>query len=539
MHSMSDRSTEAPLLESWRDRETEVRIAIERWCAQVPVANQFIVRPRSLRMVWNYLRRIGPLAVARKIRSRTTESRRNVKIAGIGVGAVVEAPAGSSLRSGESVAFFAPNHSGVSERICVDARLVVAVGADASVNCETARTVLDTLAPLIGWSRFSGIPLDAAAVPAALLTLKSEKGDVSTRGGSSLEPTFGRHWTDRVVAAVPPLDRPTAVVFGLGNYAKTQILPGMRNHLTLAAIHEIDPDQVAEAARFGATLDTNPLPREGEHYNAWFIAGYHHTHAPLAVRALDEGAYAVVEKPLVTTRQQLDALTSALKRAERSRLFGCFHKRYSELNEWARADLGTEPGEAVDMHCIVYEIPLPARHWYNWPTSGSRIISNGCHWLDYFLYMNDYAPVADAIVRPMRGRDLAVVATLENGAQLVMSLTDCGSERLGVRDVIELRARDVTVRLIDSTSYESENTRRVLRRRSVNPTRAYARMYHSICRRIVAREPADAPASMRSTRFMLDLEDEIRAVRRHSVATAAPRPARPASAYVRSADPSA
>src|SRR5690606_15981272 len=131
-------------------------------------------------------------------------------------------------------------------------------------------------------------------------------------------------------------------------------------------------------------------------------------------------------------------------------------KRYSKLNEWAFRDLGVRRGDPVDMHCIVYEIPLPRRHWYNWPNSGSRIVSNGCHWLDYFLFTNGYCAVEDAGVWPSRGRDVVIFARLENGATLAMSLTDTGSARLGVREVIELRAGNVTVRIDDGAFYFSE-----------------------------------------------------------------------------------
>jgi hypothetical protein len=162
------------------------------------------------------------------------------------------------------------------------------------------------------------------------------------------------------------------------------------------------------------------------------------------------------------------------------------------------------------MHCLVYEIPVPALHWYNWPNSGSRVVSNGCHWLDYFLYMNDYSPVTGLEVWPLRGSDLAAYVRLDNGAQMTMSLTDTGSCRLGVREVVDLRAGDVTVRMIDATYYEAENGVRVLRRRRVNPMDAYRLMYESICRRIAAGRQGDPLESLRSSKLMLDLDDELK-----------------------------
>jgi predicted dehydrogenase len=489
-------------LDAWRNPTTDVRITVEHRCCQQPVA-QFVEIPFDPRMVWNYAKRIGPVAVWRKIRSRLAERTRNRKVASIGIGRVLEAPEDCGVKAGDQVAFFAPNHSPDWPRLCLDRRLIrpVAHVRDATTRPDATRFP-ESLQALAGWSPYSGAVLDTEVVQQALHPL-------SAAGTRPMTAENG-HPRERVPADVPESGGQTAVLFGLGNYAKTQIIPCVRRHLHLTTIHELDPDQIATAAGLGANLDTSPWPRDGDRYDAWFIAGFHHTHAPLAIRALKEGAYAVVEKPLVATRDQFADLARTLGEAEAVKLFTCFHRRYARLNEWARADLQVRPGDPVDMHCIVYEIPLPALHWYNWPNSGSRIISNGCHWLDYFLYMNDFCPVSGHEIQSLRGRDLVASVRLDNGAQLVMSLTDTGSQRLGVRDVIDLRATNVTVRLIDSTYYEAESTTRVVRRRRVNPLESFGRMYGSICKRIAARAEGDSMDALRSTTLMLDLEDQLR-----------------------------
>jgi predicted dehydrogenase len=279
----------------------------------------------------------------------------------------------------------------------------------------------------------------------------------------------------------------------------------------LAGVHEIDPDQLESFASSGAALDTSPWPRRDERYDAWFIAGFHHTHAPLAIQALESGAYAVVEKPLATTNSQYEDIKKALGSVSQKRLFTGFHKRYSRINEWIRKDFGFfQSGDPVDMHCIVYEIPLPRLHWYNWPNSGSRLISNGCHWLDYYLYLNGFAAVVDAGVIALHGSDLSAWVRLDNGSQLVMSLTDSGSHRLGVREIIELRTGNKTARIIDGTYYQAESSDRMLRRRKVNPMESYARMYKTICKCILAKKDGDPSEALLSAKLMLDLEQELK-----------------------------
>ncbi len=483
-------------------------MAVERWLCHERIGSQFIERQHSVRLVWNYLWRIGPVAVWRKIRSRLAEERRNDKIIGIGIGHVTVAPAGSSFTQGQPVIFLATCHSTEWRHLSLDVGLLAPFGGRPSRGTGADLKLPPALRQYAGWSPDAGVPLGSAPIERELSRMASDlDAGVPKAEFQPSPPTPAAN--ERQENANQPTGRKTAVVFGLGNYAKTLIVPSIRRHLDLRTVHEIDPDQITAASNLGAGLDTCPWPRPDERHDAWFIAGYHHTHADLALRALRDGAYAIVEKPLVTTRAQLSALEAALNQDGATKLFTCFQKRYSSWNDQARADLGVREGDAVDMHCLVYEIPLPVRHWYNWPNSGSRIVSNGCHWIDYFLHLNSYSPGVDFDVQPLRGRDLAAWVRLENGAQLVMSLTDTGSERLGVREVIDLRAGRVTVRLTDSAVYESENSSRVLRRHRVNPLAAYQSMYDSICVRIAAGQAGDSLTSLRSTALMLDLDERL------------------------------
>jgi predicted dehydrogenase len=270
--------------------------------------------------------------------------------------------------------------------------------------------------------------------------------------------------------------------------------------------------QIGVPPEDGLTYDTAPLPRSSP--DVVFVAGYHHTHAGTASRVLREGGVAVVEKPLATTRGQLAELLEAMGPGP-SRLYPCFQKRWSPANAWAREDLAVRPGEPVHYHAIVYEVPLPARHWYRWPNSRSRIVCNGCHWIDHFMAFNDYAPAVRHAAWEAANGDVVCTAELANGASLALVITDHGSGRLGVRDHVELRAGNVTVRLTDGASYESESTRGRLRRRRVARFDPYAAMYRDISTAVLDGRAGDPPAWVASaTGLMLDLEDALQDSRR-------------------------
>jgi hypothetical protein len=175
----------------------------------------------------------------------------------------------------------------------------------------------------------------------------------------------------------------------------------------------------------------------------------------------------------------------------------------------ALEDLDAKPGQPIDYHCIVFEMPLPERHWYRWPNSRSRIVSNGCHWIDHFMFLNAYCPVSRRHVYQAKNGTVVVSLELANGAVFSMTLTDVGSRRIGVREFTELRSGDVQVRILDNKSYESENSHRVLRRLRLRPMDSYARMYRTISRRIVRGEPGDTPESFRSSEVVIDIDEQL------------------------------
>jgi predicted dehydrogenase len=254
--------------------------------------------------------------------------------------------------------------------------------------------------------------------------------------------------------------------------------------------------------------DTGPGRSAGDPNRIVFIAGYHHTHADLAVDALDRGQIAVVEKPVVVDRAQLARLSRAL-RGTAGRFFTCFHKRYSPLNAPAIADLGAGAAP-ISYHCIVYEVPLPPQHWYRWPASRTKIVSNGCHWLDHFLWLNGYAPVRRHELVLAGDGTVNVSVELDNDAFFTMVLTHRGADRIGVQDYVELRAGDRTVRIVNNARYEAETPRRILRRKRVNRMQSYTVMYASIGRAILDGTPGDTLTSLEvGATLMLDLDDAL------------------------------
>ena len=120
----------------WSDRRldehrspAEVRVAVRAWANLRRLDDLYFVRPRSLRLLWNYTREIGPAATLAKVVSRRRERARNEKYAAVGYGVVVEPGDASGLDAGQPVAFLAPSHPACAERVVLPAGLVAAVDA--------------------------------------------------------------------------------------------------------------------------------------------------------------------------------------------------------------------------------------------------------------------------------------------------------------------------------------------------------------------------------------------------------------------------
>ena len=492
-----------------------VRILPVQWLNVAEVRSQYFQPARSWRLVWNYIREIGLAATLRKIRSRSAEAAsRNTKMVSVGIGVVVETGAGiTAPAKGVMTGFIATNHPECVERVVVPTELLFPIDACeaaaghisylAADACDTSAA--ERLGTLGSWSELSGNPLPAdmkQLFSIAAAALAQADWTVARQLPADDQPASRQTAT----SPAPSKGRKSAVLYGYGNYAKTIALPNVSNYMSVQAVHEIDPAQLPRPLSNDMTWDTRYWAESSDQYDVYLIAGYHHTHAEIAEHALAQGAAAVVEKPIVTSAGQLESLKTALENAGGG-LYSGFHKRFARYNEWIYKDLRAELGSPINMHSIVFEMPLPDLHWYRWKNSCSRIVSNGSHWIDHFLFINDYSPVAETDVFIARDETVNVSVALENDAILTMVLSDYGSRRLGVQNNVEFRNSNGTVRVINDGNYFAESHDRVLRRANLNRLETYNRMYQTIAKRIAEGDTGDTVESfVASAGLILEVE---------------------------------
>ncbi len=484
----------------------QLLVEVRAWFPLLEIDDAFLQVPKSLRRVVAYTRNLGIRQTLRKIHSRRSESLRDRKVLACGVGRLLQAGSDPALEPGTAVAFVAPRRPPCVDLAALDERLLkkldavpAALDRPGFVHLGHWDRGADELREIAAWSRWSGVQLDEERIRRTLDMFCDELPRLATR-----EPERILHSPEpppRPGAAptrppAPTRGRKSAVLFGYGHYAKNCLLPHVGRHLDLVCIHELDPTQIGRTEAGGPIVRTSGWPEPWEDYDAWLVAGYHHTHAPIATEAALKGRAALVEKPLVTERAQLGPLLDALSGGT-GRVFVGFHRRFSPLNEQIRRDLQVKPGGPVSCRAVVYEIPIPANHWYCWPTSRSRVISNGCHWIDHFLFVNDWSEPTRIDARYLGNGDMVVLIDLANGASLSLTLTDEGSPFLGLRDHVEFTVGDRVARISDSRRYQSETAAGPLRRRRVGTMEPYEAMYATLSRKIALGEPGDSLESIR------------------------------------------
>jgi|GEM_PF-193468 glycosyltransferase involved in cell wall biosynthesis/predicted dehydrogenase len=488
------------------------------------VQAQYFIRKKSMLKVYYYIKEIGLKPTVEKICSRWRERFRNEKYISIGVGQVLEPEATvKSVQKEEMVFFIATNHPACEERVVVHKDCVFSMAEkkyswlkeDELVYFKTQLFAQEKWwTPLLGWLPFSGAPLPMHVTKDVKEKIEAYFDQVSIQEARfiALAPNVNcQEKSEPLKQKKLNLGSKTAVLFGLGNYAKTSILPNINKNIKVTKIHELDPLQMLPLDR-SIGYDTSPSLRGNEDYDVCFVAGYHHTHANIAIEGLKKNMDIVLEKPLVTTREDLSRLVAAMQQSS-ARLYGCFQRRYHRFNQLIYKDCQLTPGRPVSYYAIVYEEALPKLHWYRWPNSKSAIISNGCHWVDHFFFLNNYSEVYSLSARKSRNSEVIATIELVNGAVFSLTLSHLGSSRIGMQEYVELRSGDSTVKIMNSSSYSSENNSRILRKTKENKNNAYKRMYKIISNNIVERDAQNLADTWRNVQLVssavLSLDEEV------------------------------
>ena len=503
--------------------KNEYRIQVLAWKNLEKLENVYHTRAKSLRLLINYFPVVGPHGLFTKIWSRLREDRRNEKYVSCGVGKIIESADSQIFSEGELVGFIAPLHPALAERIVLPKEFIYKIDKSDIPEIPTDTILRSPLKKneardawwngIKGWSVYSGIEISEETRNKLADALKNEIKNnewfkfqrIDARNASPVAETKGQ-------APKASPKKKSGALFGYGNYAKINIIPYSKPFVDIKSVHEIDPTQIF-LERKARKWNSSPFPGKDEKYDVYFVASYNHTHVPITLRALKQGAYVVVEKPVVMDYDELNELEKALRESGR-RLFIGFHKRYGKFNKMAFEDLGVKYGDPISYHSIVYELIQPEFFWYNWPVSRSTFFANGCHQIDHFLHLNNFSKPKNSDIKLLQDDAVEVWIELENGATFTTTFSEKGTLRVGPRDHVELKVHGRNIRITDAIEYQSEDNHRIIRKERIFKTNSYRDMYQTIGRKIANNEEGDSIESILvSAKIMLDLEEKLQAMK--------------------------
>ena len=197
-----------------------------------------------------------------------------------------------------------------------------------------------------------------------------------------------------------PVPRPVVHlgVIGAGNYATSMLLPHLQNRSDVRLIEVATATGLSATnaqRRFGferCSTDYRGL-LDDEAVDAVVIATRHHAHAAIVCEALRAGKAVFVEKPLAVDSDQMQAILAAVGDSGNDRLMVGFNRRFAPLLVDLKGDFGARRGP-MQVRYDVNAGRLEAGSWYAQPEEGSRLVGEGCHFIDTVSWWLDQDPVA-------------------------------------------------------------------------------------------------------------------------------------------------
>lgn len=504
MHIYQNKKWQSDFLDEFLDSD-ELRLQVYKSWAFHSLHNIYFEPNFNIKRVISYVIRFGIISVVRKIFSRWTEKGRNEKYMSIGLGLDLQANPPKTYFYLKTIGPMA------QQRVVVNKKLALPVTLELRSNVVEVCTQDDRFLTELfnhskAWTNWSGVEFTDDINEKLHLALQYFNNNfVKHRIESVLLPN-----TAMIEFATIANNGGNACLVGYGNHAKTMLIPNLNKKLKLNRIHEIDITQIGQTTNSKYSFDTSPYLRKEESWPYYFIAGFHHTHAVLAIQALRKNAFVCIEKPPVTDRSQAEQLIAVLKNYP-DKLCIAYNYRYHPFNELIKKDFAVQKDEPINYFCLVYETVLPKYHWYNWPNSGSRIISNACHWIDHFMFLNNFNEVLSTEVKIFDYENFNIRILLKNNAKFSMVLTNEGSSFSGVEDHIELRAKDITVKIDKLQQYSSKNKNGIIRRVSSNKMKSFENMYQHISSAMVGlHKPIDNIENIQSSiNVLIELEEKF------------------------------
>jgi len=233
-------------------------------------------------------------------------------------------------------------------------------------------------------------------------------------------------------------------MIGAGNFAQANILPYLKRNRDVV-LRGICTSRGMTAKNVGAkfgfeycTTDPTEILDDTD-TEILVVATRHDSHAEYVLQALKRRKHVYVEKPLCVNREELLKLRTAyesMNEREAPQVMVGYNRRYAPLSQKLKGFFAQTNSRIT----VVYRVnagPIPMDNWYQDPAQGGRFVGEGCHFVDYGMFLTDSDPVKVKVTAvPCSDRssklndNLTVTMEMMNGAVVTVVYNASGSDRM-------------------------------------------------------------------------------------------------------------
>jgi polar amino acid transport system substrate-binding protein len=228
-------------------------------------------------------------------------------------------------------------------------------------------------------------------------------------------------------------------VIGAGTFAGITMLPAFRKisgirHVCLAEREGRIGKHTAEKFGFEKIVSDHAQLLNDKDVDIVFVTTRHDTHAPLLIESLKAGKHVMVEKPLCIREDELPEIIDVAEANPGRIVMVGYNRRFAPMS----VDL-KERFRGKGPLCINYICNAGFSPQDSWTRDieigGGRIIGEGCHFIDWMIWLTDSQPVtvySQSVGREnastLKNDNVTISIQLKDGSIGVVSYFACGDK---------------------------------------------------------------------------------------------------------------
>jgi len=287
------------------------------------------------------------------------------------------------------------------------------------------------------------------------------------------------------------LDRLGIGFVGAGNYSTVHLLPHLKKHANvqlLGLVSATGLNAKLKAEKFGFAYCTTEIKSvlDDPAINALFIGTRHSTHADFTVAALDAGKHVFVEKPMVVSEEQLEAVIDAYDRANAKQPTGLMvglNRRFAPMVISLKGNFA--PEDRLQMIYRVNSGAIPTSTWlHESDEGGGMLVGEMSHFVDLMQFICGERPTrvfASALsLNSQKSADqdnLSIVISFDGGSVGTLCYNTVGNGKVG-KERLEVYGGGGVAILDDFRALETVKADKSTRTKSANQDKGQQREVH-------------------------------------------------------------